>query len=138
MTTEEIKKHITAYCGTRSEIVACYLYGSRAAGKERPDSDVDVAFLLDGSVTKERYSDLRVAFYGDLAKLVRLDLHILIMNNAGELVLGEVLREGIPLYIRDEEVVERFRMRKIPLIAEFTYYSELFRRKLVERYGGMA
>lgn len=138
MTTEDIKKHIAACCSTRPEIVACYLYGSRATGKERPDSDADLAFLLDYSVSKTSFSDLKMELYGDISKVVRMELHILIMNEAGELVLGEVLREGIPLFIRDEGAVERFRLRKIPLIAEFTYYTELFRRKLVERYGGMA
>jgi len=31
----------------RQEVVAAYLFGSYATGRERPDSDVDVAVLLD-------------------------------------------------------------------------------------------
>lgn len=135
MTNEELKNHITAFCATRPEIDACYLYGSRATGRERPGSDVDLAFLLDYAVAKNSYSKLKMEFYSKIAELSRMDIHILIMNEAGDLVLGEVLREGVPMFIRNMEALEGFRNSKIPLIAEFTYYSELFRHKLVERYG---
>jgi predicted nucleotidyltransferase len=131
----DIEKIIADYCTGRAEIAACYLYGSFATGKARPDSDVDLAFLLDASVPGSRYTDLRIDYYSSLAFLMRKELHVLVMNEAGELVLGEILREGVPVFVRDEEALEAFIARKIPLIAEFTYYSELFRRKLVERYG---
>ena len=135
MTGEELSKIVADYCAGRAEIAACYLYGSFATGKARPDSDVDLAFLLDASVPGTRYTDLRIDYYGSLAFLMRKELHVLVMNEAGELVLGEILREGVKVFVRDEEALDAFIARKIPLIAEFTYYSELFRRKLVERYG---
>lgn len=136
MTTEELKNRIVTYCASRAEITACYLYGSRATGRERPESDADLAFLLDNSVVKSSYSSIKMEYYGALANIIRKDLHIIIMNEAGELILGEILREGVPLFVRNIEMVETFRARKIPLIAEYTYYSEFFRTKLVERYGG--
>jgi predicted nucleotidyltransferase len=58
MTTDQLNRHIADYCATRSEIVACYLYGSRARGKDRLGSDVDLAFLLYGSVAAVEYYDL--------------------------------------------------------------------------------
>lgn len=136
MTTEELKSHIATYCAGRPEIVACYLFGSRAAGKERPCSDVDLAILLDYSAAKSAYSRWKMDFYGDIAKIIRMDIHILIMNEAGELALGEVFGEGVRIFERNTELLESFIARKIPLIAEFTYYSELFCNKLVERYKG--
>ena len=136
MTSEEIKNHIAGYCATRPEIVACYLYGSRATQKEHPGSDVDLAFLVDNSVSKQTIRTLKMVYYSDVTRFVRLDIHVLIMNEAGELVLGEVLREGVLLHVKQEDILEQFRYRKIPLIAEFSYYSDLFRHKLVERYGG--
>lgn len=135
MKLRDIKKAIADYCAGRPEIVACCLYGSYAAGKARPDSDIDVAFLLDASVPSSRFSDLRMDYYCGLSFSTRKESHVLIMNDAGELVLGEVLRDGVKVFVRDEEVLDAFIAWKIPLIAEFTYYSELFRRKLVERYG---
>lgn len=135
MELTDIEKIVADYCAGRSEIAACYLYGSYATGKARPDSDIDLAFLLDASVPGSRYTDLRIDYYSRLAFLMRKELHILVMNEAGDLLLGEILREGVKVFVRDEEALDAFIYRKIPLIAEFTYYSELFRRKLVERYG---
>jgi predicted nucleotidyltransferase len=136
MTTEDLKRQIATYCATRPEIVASYLYGSRATRKEHPRSDVDLAFLVDNSVSKQAIRTLKMVYYSEVTRFVHLDIHILIMNEAGELVLGEVLREGVLLHVKQEDILERFRDRKIPLIAEFSYYSDLFRHKLVERYGG--
>ena len=135
MEIADLKKAVAGYCEERSEIAACYLYGSYARGEARPDSDVDLAFLLDGAMPQSHYGDLRIDYYGSLALLLRKELNILVMNAAGELVLGEILREGVRIFVRDEESLDAFVARKVPLIAEFTYYSELFRRKLVERYG---
>ncbi len=135
VTREELGKTIADYCAGRAEIAACYLYGSYATGKARPDSDIDLAFLLDASVPRSHYSDLRMDYYSGLSFLTRKEPHVLAMNDAGELVLSEVLREGVKIFVRDEEALDTFIARKIPLIAEFTYYCELFRRKLVERYS---
>jgi predicted nucleotidyltransferase len=131
----DMEKIVGDFCAGRAEIAACYLYGSYARGEARPDSDIDLAFLLDGAISQSSYGDLRLDYYGSLAFLLKKELHILVMNEAGELVLGEILREGVRIFVRDEESLDEFVARKVPLIAEFTYYSELFRRKLVERYG---
>lgn len=138
MTKEKLELSISSYCAGQPDIIACYLYGSRSTGMEQTGSDVDLAFLLNYSTPKSSYGIRKMDYYGELSKITRKEIHILIMNEAGELVLGEVLRDGIPLFIRNIEEVENFRARKIPLIAEFTYYSELFRTKLVERYGGVS
>ena len=94
MTTDQLNHHIADYCATRPEIVACYLYGSRAKGKDRPGSDVDLAFLLDSSVAVDEYYNLKMTYYAGLGEVLRLDIHPLIMNNAGEVVLGQVFGKG--------------------------------------------
>ena len=62
MSIDRLKSTIANYCATRPEIVACYLYGSRAKGKDGPGSDVDLAFLLDASVAAEQYYDLKMIY----------------------------------------------------------------------------
>lgn len=138
MTTEELKNHIAAYCATRSEIVACYLFGSRATGKERPGSDADIAFLLDGEIAVSAYYDLKMSYLSGLGALLRLDIHPLIMNDAGEVVLGQVFGKGEVLYDKDPEVLRSFRRHKLPLIAEFSYYIDMRLNRLRSRYGGEA
>ena len=136
MTTDQLNCHIADYCATRPEIVACYLYGSRAKGKERFGSDVDLAFLLDGSVTADEYYNLKMTYYTGLGEVLRLDIHPLIMNNAGEVVLGQVFGKGRVVYQKDAEAVRSFRRYKLPFIAEFSYYVDMRLSKLRSRYGG--
>lgn len=136
MTTDELKNNITTYCATRPEIVACYLFGSRAAGKERAESDVDVAFLLDTTILPTDYYGLKMSYYSGLERQLRLDIHPLIMNDAGEIVLGQVFGKGEVVYQQNPEALRSFRRRKLPLIAEFSYYIDMRLNSLRLRYGG--
>ena len=136
MTSDQLKSVIADYCATRPEIVACYLYGSRAKGKDRPGSDVDLAFLLDSSVVADEYYCLKMSYCAGLGELLRLDIHPLIMNDAGEVVLGQVFGKGEIIYKKNIEAVRSFRRHKLPFIAEFSYYVDLRLNRLRSRYGG--
>lgn len=135
MDTRNLKNQIIRYCTGRSDIAACYLFGSYAAGVNRPGSDLDLAFLLDVTVPSTDYNEVRFSIIGDLGRICRLDVHPLIMNSAGELVLGQVFRKGICLYKRDAEALRNFRNSKLPLIAEFGYYVSLMQARIRQRYG---
>ncbi|MBI5655695.1 MAG: nucleotidyltransferase domain-containing protein [Geobacter sp.] len=75
MELAEIQKTIAVYCVGRPEIIACYLFGSYASGRQRPGSDADVTFLLDASVAQSQYFDLKLTYHNGLANLLRLDIH---------------------------------------------------------------
>ena len=45
--TSGIIKKINQYFKERNEVMAVYLFGSYARGKERRDSDIDLAVLVD-------------------------------------------------------------------------------------------
>jgi predicted nucleotidyltransferase len=135
MDTRNLTNQIIHYCAGRSDIAACYLFGSYAAGVNRPSSDLDLAFLLDVAVPSTDYNEVRFSIIGDLGRICRLDVHPLIMNSAGELVLGQVFRKGICLYGRDAKALRTFRNSKLPLIAEFGYYVTLMQARMRQRYG---
>jgi len=134
MTTKELKNKIATYCSTRPEIVACYLFGSRATGKERPGSDADIAFLLDHTVTAASYFDLKMAYLSALGALLRLDIHPLIMNDAGEVVLEQIFKKGMPIYGCDSLECIRFRMFQFSLIAEFAPLRDSMEEILFRKY----
>jgi len=72
-------------------VIATLLFGSRARGEQRPDSDADVALLLDG----EHVSRVDVALHlADIAFDVMLETGILI--------------EAIPLWEDEWAHPERF------------------------------
>ena len=134
MTSEELKINIAAYCATRPEIVACYLFGSRATGKERPGSDADVAFLLDNTIAASAYFELKMVYLSALGALLRHDIHPLIMNDAGEVVLEQIFKKGVPIYGFDSIECARFRMLQFSLIAEFAPLRDRMEEILFRKY----
>ncbi len=125
MTIDQLQHQIADYCATRPEIVACYLYGSRATGKDRPGSDVDLAFLLDRSVASDEYYNLKMSYCAGLGELLRLDIHPLIMNTASEVVLEKVFRSGTIVYGADSLEFKQFKMYRCVQIAAFNDYMSI-------------
>lgn len=129
-----MSKTIADYCAGRTEIVACYLFGSYAGGRQRQGSDVDVAFLLDASVPQSQYFDLKLTYHNGLASLLRLDIHPVTMNDAGEVLLEQILGKGITVFTRDALELSRFRAIRLSMIAEFAPYRNRMEEALFRKY----
>lgn len=134
MERADLQKSIAGYCAGRLEIIACTLFGSYAAGKQRQGSDVDVAFLLDASVSQSHYFDQRLLYHNDLARLLRLDIHPVIMNDAGEVLLEQILGKGVTIFNRDPQQLSRFRAIRLAMIAEFAPYRNRMEEVLFRKY----
>jgi len=131
---EEIKAKVADYCADRPEIVACSLFGSYAGGRQRQGSDVDVAFLLDASVSRSQYFDLKLIYHNGLAGLLRLDIHPVIMNDAGEVLLEQIFGKGIAVFVGDPLELSRFRAVRFSMIAEFAPYRNRMEEALFRKY----
>jgi predicted nucleotidyltransferase len=91
-------------------VVFAYLYGSRAHGGARPDSDVDVAVLLDPGVTAPESLASRAA--DALTTRSRVGgIEVTVLNDAPIRFLGRVLRSRVVLYSRDEPARVEFESR---------------------------
>jgi predicted nucleotidyltransferase len=135
MESGEVRKLIAEYCSNRREIIACYILGSFAAGSNRPGSDLDLAFLLAPEVPASEFGSFWDSVVVDLGRQTRLVIHPVIMNNAGEFILGQIFRKGICVYQSNDGDVREFRRNKLPLIAEFDYYISMMSLAQKRRYG---
>ena len=91
-------------------VVFAYLYGSRAAGSSRPDSDVDVGILLDPGVAAPESLASRAA--DALTTRSRVGgIEVTVLNDAPIRFLGRVLRSRVVLYSRDEPARVEFESR---------------------------
>ena len=87
------------------EIQRLVLFGSRARGDARQDSDLDLLLLLRGTLTPEREKLWRRRVRALLLPLLPVDLDLLISDAATAAhwagsrwhVLGHIHREGVPL-----------------------------------------
>ncbi|WP_226352212.1 MULTISPECIES: nucleotidyltransferase domain-containing protein [unclassified Pseudonocardia] len=105
------------------DVAVAYLFGSRAAGTARPDSDHDVAVLFAG-VPSPVATELLA---GDLAALLGTGVDVVDLARAGLELRGRVAESGRLLYSADEVARVRFevdaRMRWIefrPVLEETT------------------
>jgi predicted nucleotidyltransferase len=136
MERKEIVDIVTAYCAERPEIVASYLFGSQASGKARPESDVDLAFLLNDSFDRSKSFDLRIRYATDLSRLLRMEVDTVLLNDANEVLSGQIFSRGMVVYGNDTPELRAFRRSKLPMIAEFSYYIDLRLASLRARFGG--
>lgn len=70
-----------------------YLFGSQADGQARPNSDVDVAVLLQDD--SDALVDLQLADY--LSGALRKSVDFVVLNRASPILQHEVIRGGIRL-----------------------------------------
>lgn len=123
-----------------SDIVAAYLFGSAAAGLQRPGSDVDIAVLLaQGQPVRDRKT-LLDRLLPPLCRVLRGDVHILFLNDASLVAQAQVFRKGELIYVRNRRELACFRMKSLSMIADFAPYLELtrkgFQKRLRDAHGG--
>ena len=109
-TAEEILQVVRIRLEAEPEVLAAWLFGSRARGEARPDSDVDVAVLLrsDPPATLE---GLHLGLESDLEQACRLPVDLVIVNRAPPDLVHRILRDGVLLLERDRSARVRFEVR---------------------------
>ena len=89
-----------------------YLFGSQAARRTHPSSDVDVAVLLDESLTSDERFAERLRLLGDLSRIFGTDnVDLVVLNEAPPLLAYETLRHGVLLYCADAQTRIEFQVR---------------------------
>jgi predicted nucleotidyltransferase len=94
-----------ACLGQDPEVQSLVLFGSRARGDARADSDLDLLVIVRDLLTPEREKQLRHRVRALLLPLLPVDLDLLISDAATAAhwagsrwhVLGHIHREGVPL-----------------------------------------
>lgn len=71
------------------------LFGSRARGDHRPQSDIDLAFVFESSAERE-WITFKDWMQHDSKTLLNLDL--VDLNQCGEQLRNQILTEGICIY----------------------------------------
>ncbi len=119
------------------EILFAYLFGSRAGGRPRPDSDWDVAVFLRDGMTKRQRFDVRVRLAAELEELGKVD--VVVLNDAPPLLAHRVLT-GRRVLVRDKIALVRFFIKTMTLAEDRRYWGEIHlqarRQRLAEgRFG---
>lgn len=93
---------VAACLAGRPEVLEAYLFGSRAAGRGQPHSDVDVAVFVDeGSAAGGPYGYRAELTAVLMAALGSNEVDVVVLNQAPPLLYHRVLRDGVRVLSRD-------------------------------------
>lgn len=116
------------------EIDAAILFGSRATGQARSESDIDVAVLLTSEGRKADRAQLYRRLFAALGREVAADrVDAVILDDAPPALAFRVLRDGKVVLSRDPVTLHRFRVRTYSRHADYAHVERFFRRVTRER-----
>ncbi len=127
-----IEDKIKHYFKNRKEIAAIYLFGSYASEKEHYMSDVDIGVLLIHNYHKSQKA-LKEKYILQLGRLLRKDIHLTILNSAGEVLLKQILYKGKLVLVKNSSYHKEFKMMSISKIVDFSFYLKKMHSNLIKR-----
>ncbi len=102
MTTDEIIASLKAFAQSRVDIVAVYLFGSRARGDAVSHSDTDVAILFYPGTLTNGHDELR--FAGEIMDVLNTDaVDALVLNKLPVSFQFGITATGTLIHVNDEK-----------------------------------
>ena len=122
--------------------MAGYIFGSVASGRARPNSDIDVAVLVDASIPSRNLLKYRLGLISDFGSaLGRTDVDVVVMNEAPPALAQNIIGKGKLVFERSRSARVAFQVRALNVFMDTepmrrTYLQHLKRRYLKERIHG--
>lgn len=127
-----LDENITAYFKNKKEVIAVYLFGSYAEGKDRGLSDIDIGILLDRN-NRDFFNERRNDYIVELGRIMRKDIDPVILNLAGEELLRQIFSKGRCILVNDSRKLSRYKTVIFSKIAEFGYYRNRMQSGLIRK-----
>ena len=121
----DLNKRIQKVLAQHGGIRLAILFGSLAKGRATPESDLDLAVLMDVPLSAET----KMALIGDLSQAMGRPVDLIDLSVTGEPILGQILKYGVRLLGSDTDYAELIK-RHLFDEADFMPYR---RRILAER-----
>jgi predicted nucleotidyltransferase len=118
----ELIEKLIAYFKMKPNLIAVYLFGSYAKGKEHHSSDIDIGLLFDTRNPVLLNTEVDTVML-DLSRILRKDIHPVILNLAGEELLRQVFLKGKCIFVRDSKKLAHYKMIAFSRIVDFAYYK---------------
>lgn len=125
--------------GERYRVEAAVLYGSRARGFPRLDSDVDIAVVFtdeaDDDMIYRRIMDISLA----LSERTRRDVNVIpiFRDFRKPMLYYNALIQGVPLYLSDRGSFAKLRFEAIAQMEDFSLFGLRWQAVLARRNLGV-
>lgn len=131
LTMADIEK-ISDFAIGRKAVIAIYVFGSTATGKDRPGSDIDLAVMVAGAFP----GMARVEMETTLSSLLGRDVDLVVFGQSSPLLQHQILKYGRLIYeaVPRERILQEVGARRHYLDTAFLYKKIKTRGNAV--YGG--
>ena len=116
-----LENSIKDYFKPNREVIAVYLFGSHAKKKSHPGSDIDIGILIQHRSMPEQIK-MRNQIQVELSRILRKDIHLVVLNSAPESLLSQVFKSGSCVLCNDQRKLSEILMIMYSKIADFGYY----------------
>ncbi len=127
--------HIAQILNEKLAPIAVYLFGSRATGDARADSDTDLAVLCrpEAIPSFEEQLALRVA----LSEVTQGDVDLIILNESGPIIAMQAVTKGKPILENNRLEHQLYLTRLFAQYAEFKELRAPMEKNILKRryYG---
>lgn len=121
----DLNSRIRQVLARHGDIRMAILFGSLAGTRAMPQSDLDLAVLMDAPLS----SETKMGLIGELSQAIGRPVDLIDLRVAGEPLLGQVLKHGVRLFGSDSDYAGLIK-RHLFEEADFMPYR---RRILAER-----
>ena len=126
--SNNIEKQLAKYFQENPDEIACvYLFGSQARQQTKPVSDVDVAVLYKNKVP-DGFGRLGIPLAGELEKITKKPVDVIVLNNANVDLIHKVLRDGIIVFESDPAIRIQFEVNSRNAYFDLKPYLDEYRR----------
>jgi hypothetical protein len=129
----DLSSRLAAILESLPEVELAYLFGSHAAGRARPESDIDLGVQVAAEAAEQPHATLARLFdrLGCAVPSDRLD--VVLLNHAPPLLRHRILATGQLLFARRPEARVRFATRTIRDYQDMQVRREFFYRERLKR-----
>ena len=123
---------IKQYFKDKNNVIAVYLFGSYAQDQHHHGSDVDIGILFKNDAILN-YKKKRNRYMIDLSRILRKDIHPVILNLASEELVKQIFLKGKKLAVNDEKKFSYYRMIMLSRIVDFNYYKVQMQKGFIKK-----
>lgn len=117
------------------DVQAVYLFGSRARGQQRADSDLDLAVLLPSHLSDREVWKKRLSLGALAAEGLNRELDLFIMGESDLDLTFRILQQGQRLFERDRSQVRAREAYLVSLYYDYQPFLELYLKRTAEHFG---
>jgi len=131
MKGDEVIQAVVEYLAGQDDVVAAYLFGSHAADRARPSSDVDIAVVLRRADKQMRF-ERRLQLMTALSDTCGCDADVIVLDDASPILQHQVLKHGQRIYERDRQARVEFEVRAGKVYADLKPMYDLHTDELLQ------